>query len=439
MLKSRTNSSQMVFDALSISADIVTLGGSTRQMFYTTERTYEDDRKWVPCILGGKVYVNDPSNIMTGFVALSDIEWYTQMPIEGDYSTGRISNPVQSILDDVDVYDEDTGELIHEAAWRSQDYLISDGSNNDWCSNVPNLCLIVHKNIPQLTAITLYAVLKFVDQRTGLTIRVLRNIDFSTEQYDTEMVFLKGDGGDEILIDPLSITDAIPAGNTILDIPWTRTVRTQLKGTNGDIPDNEACYLWCIEDGSTLVGWRPFTEDEIESMQITGANTKVLTLDARMINTKIRLRCYGCRRESGEAWKSPLDENNPFYTIQFTVTLNDTLHANPIQLTGAKQDVTMSIPCSYEIQIRYNSKEVPENRRCLFRAHWKAQNINTGAIVSLGTSPNMTFIPKDLGFVFPDGFVVWADVSTYAGCRIVIENNKKVMSGNMQVISPTFE
>ena len=439
MIKSRTNSSQMVFDALSMSADIVILGGSTRQMFYTAEDTFEDDRKWVPCILGGKVFVNDPSNIMTGFVTLSDIEWYTQMPIEGDYQTGRISNPAQSVLDDVDIYDEETGELTHEAAWRSEDFLISDGSNAAWCDNVPNLCLIVHKNVTRLTAMPIYAVLKFVDTRTGLTMRVLKSIDFTTENYNTDMTVMKGDCGDEVLLDPLSFTDAIPAGQTILDIPWPRSVNVQLIGTDGEVPDNEASYLWVKEDSTSASGWRQFTEEEIENLQLTGVKTKTLTFDARMIQTKFKVRCYGKRKEADAAWQNPLSENNSFYTTQFTMTLNDTLHADPIQLTGNKQDVHMSIRASYEMQLRYNGKDVPQNRRCLFRIHWKAQDLKTGAIISLGTTPNMSFIPSEKGFSFPEGFNVWADVSLYSGCDIVVENNSQVIDDNQKVISPSFE
>ena len=196
MIKSRTNTNDQVFDALSLSAEIAVLGGSVRQMYYTTEKTYEDDRKWVPCILGGKVFVNDPANLMNGWATLTGIEWYTQMPIDGDYQTGRIVNPSQEILDDVDIYDPETGELTHEAAWRSENYLISDGSDAPWCDNVPDMCLIVHRNVPQLTAIPIYAVLKFTDVRTGLTVRVERSIDFSTEVYNTEMTVMKGDSGD---------------------------------------------------------------------------------------------------------------------------------------------------------------------------------------------------------------------------------------------------
>ncbi len=438
MFKSRTNTSDQVFDAFSLNADIFPIGGSVRQMYYTVEKTYEDDRKWVPCILNGRVYINDPANIMTGEVGLTDIEWYTSMPIEGDYATGRITNPAASVLEDVDVYDEETGELTHEAAWRSVDFLISDGSNAAWCSDVPKNCLIVHKNVPQLTGMPIFAVLKFLDQRIGTTKRITRNIEFSTELYKTEITLMKGDSGDEILLDPLSFTDTIPEGQTILDIPWTRTVNAQLIGVEGNVPDNEACYLWVTEDSSTVTGWREFTEDEIEAMQLTGVKTKTLSLDARMIHSKLRLRCYGCRREADAAWQSPLAEINPFYTMQFTMTFNDTLHADPIQLTGNKQNTKMDITASYEMNISYNNKPVADNRRCLFQIHWKAQNMQTGTIYDMGVSPTLSFVPKSRGFTLTAGFIVWAEVSIYAGCSIVIDNGQKVMQGEYQVISPTF-
>ena len=439
MIKSRTNSNQQVFDALSLTADLVILGGNIRQMFYTTENTFEDDRKWVPCILGGKVYVNDPANIMSGYATLTDIEWYTRMPIEGDYQTGRITNPAQSVLDDVDVYDEETGELTHEAAWRSEDYLISDGSEAAWCGNVPNLCLIVHKNVTHLTAMPIYAVLKFVDTRTGLTMRILKSIDFTTECYNTEMTVMKGDSGDEVLLDPLSFSDTIPSGQTILDIPWPRSVSAQLIGVDGEVPDTNASYLWVTEDSTAASGWRQFTEEEIENLQLTGVKTKTLHFDARMIQTKFKVRCYGKRKEANEAWQNPLAENNPFYTIQFTMSINDTLHAEPVQLTGNKQDVAMSIRASYEMRLRYNGRDVPENRRCLFRIHWKAQDLRTGSVIDLGTAPNISFIPNAKGFSFPEGFNVWADISLYSGCDIVVENGSQVIEDNQKVISPSFE
>jgi hypothetical protein len=328
--------------------------------------------------------------------------------------------------------------LTHEAAWRLCDYLISDGSDAAWCNNVPAMCLIVRKNVPQLTALPIYGVLKFTDQRTGLTVRVQRSIDFSTELYNTEMITIKGDSSDEVLLDPLSFTDTIPSGKTILDIPWTRTIKAQLVGTNGDVPDSQACYLWCTEDSTTVTGWRPFTEDEIIAMQLTGFKTKVLTVDARMIGSKFRVRCYGCRKEESEAWKSPLDEINPFYTTQLTMTLNDTLHADPVQTAGAKLDPTMSTPASYEMNISYNNKPVPQNKRCLFLVHWKAQDMKTGTVYNMGTSNNLTFVPKDKGFSFPEGFSVWADISTFNGCAIVVQDGKKVVQDDKQLMSPTF-
>lgn len=434
MLRSKTKITEQTFDALSLTADIIILGGSTRQMYYTNEQSYEDDRKWVPCILGGYVYTNDPTGVMTGNRTLTGIEWYTQLPAENDYTTGRITNPSSSVLSDTDIYDGST--LIHEAAWRSVDYLISDGSGADWCSDVPANCLIVHKNVPQLTAIPIYAVLKFIDTRTGQTIRVLRSVDFSTESYNNQGVSMKGDSGDELLLDPISFTDTVAAGKTLLDVEWPRTVKALMTGVEGNIADNEACYLWTVEDNGT---WRQFTDDEINAMSIEGAQTKTLKLDARLIDGYIRLRCYGCRREAGAAWKNPMSESNsPFYGCQLTMTMNDTLEVTPVQNTGNQQTSRMDARCDYTLDIRYNGKDVPSTKRCLFNVQWWAQNLNTGVKKNMGTGPTLSFIPSEHGFSFPQGMAVWAEVTVYKGCKVMTQSDKWLTQGGKYMIAPTY-
>ena len=467
MIRSRSNQGEMVFDALSMSADLIILGGSVRQMYYTTERTFEDDRRYIPCILGGYVFVNDPAGVMNGEVALSDIEWYTRMPVDGDYTTGRITNPSDSVLNDADVVDSTTGEVTHEAAWRSCDYLISDGSNRPWCSNVPALCLIVRKNVPQLTSMPVYGVLKFVDTRTGLTTRVLKSIDFSTEAYNTDMLVVRGDCGDEVQYTPLSFTDTIPSGKTILDIPWTRTVSAQLFGSIGDIPDTQACYLWLTEESDSSIaptGWREFDEAEMSYMSISGEKTKNLSLDVRFLKGSMTLRCYGCRREEGAAWKSPLlEENSPFYEVRLTMVpigaasgsdrkpqgdnttaqnilmSEGTFIADPVQTTGCGQNPAMDIPCHYDMGIRYNGCEVPANKRSLFYCHWWAQNLKTGAVISLGYGLSIDFTPNLCGFSFPEGFMVWADVMAFTCMAAVMYNNKYVAHNDSLLYSPVYE
>lgn len=458
MIRSKTNVSEQTFDAFSLTSEITVLGGSPRQMFYTNEQTYEDDRRYVPCILGGYVYVNDPAGVMTGEVALSDIEWYTQMPIEGDYTTGRIVNPAQSVLDDVDVYDQTTGELTHEAAWRSADYLISDGSDAPWCSDVPAKCLIVRKNVSQLTSMPIYAVLKFLDQRTGLTMRILKNKDFSTESYNTDVVTMRGDGGDEMLLDPLSFTDPIPSGQTIVDIPWMRTINAQLQGSEGDVADNKACYVWAIEDSDTTAapnGWRELNEVELKAMSVTGYHAKSLTIDTRLISGSLALRCYGCRREEGAAWTNPMnDDNSPFYQVRLTMAVagstpaskrkpkgdsttaheelmsQGTFAAEPVQTKGNHQNTAMSIPVHYDMRLRYNGHDVPANKRSLFIFHWYGKNLKTGATVYFGAGPTLDFVPNQHGFQFPEGFVVWADVAVLTSFGVVKDGSNYVVDDN---------
>ncbi len=466
MIRSRTNQSEMVFDAFSMSSEIVILGGSNRQMYYTTEGTYEDDRRYVPCILSGHVSVNDPSNLMTGDVELSGIEWYTRMPVENDYATGRITNPAESILNDVDVYDPETGELTHEAAWRAYDYLISDGSNRPWCSDIPEFSLIVRKNVPQLTSMAIYGVLKFVDVRSDLTVRVLKNQEFTTEAYNNEQVTMRGNCGSEVQYDPLSFTDHMKDNETIVDIAWTRSVNVQLQGSEGDVADNKACYQWLIEEKDTSIapsGWREFSEVEKIAMRIVGEKTKSLSLDARLLKGSTSFRCYGCRREEDAEWQSPLTEDNsPYYEVRITMVTpgsasgserkpegastetedilmsSGVFTADPIQTTGNQQTPAMNIPCHYEMQLKYNGKVVPEKKRPLFMFYWYGQNMKTGEVKALGTGSTLDFVPAKKGYTFPEGFVVWADVAVLQYFAVVKDDEMYVTSGENLVIQGIY-
>ncbi len=439
MRRSRTNSSQQSFDALSLSSEIILLGGSLRQHYYTTSKSYEDDRKWVPCILGGYAYVVDPAKVMSGEAELSGIEWYDKMPVDGDYTTGRITNPSQSVLDDVDVYDEETGELTHEAAWRNVDYLISDGSDAEWCNGVPQYCLIVHKNVPQLTTLTLYGIIKFIDKRTGLTVRRQSDVDFTTEVYNDNMISIRGDSSSEVLLDPLSFPDHLEEGQCLLDIPWMRSVKAQLINAEGSVSDSEACYLWTVEDSSAAIGWRAFTDEEKNLLSISTDKEKIISLDVRMMKETLRLRCYGCLREEGEEWINPLTiENSPFYEMQFTMTLNDTMYAEPVLVRGTQNDPDMNIECLYEMRLRYNGVDVPSTKRCLFRIHWWAQNLKDGTTKYMGSGPSIMFTPKDYGFSYPDGYSLWAEVWCYSHCSYVVQDGYQVQQGTKIVISPQF-
>lgn len=445
-IKSRTSHSQQVFDALTLSSEITVRDGNPRQMYSAALGTFEDDRRYVPCILGGFVFVSDPAGVMNGVAQLTDIEWYTQLPIENDYVTGRITNPSAEILEDTDVIDPDTGAVTHEALWRSADFLISDGSDSPWCSNVPKDCLIIHKNMPADTSMTIYGVLKFIDQRTGDIIRRLESKDIGTSGFNDEATVLRGPSGAEIMIDALAIPDAVPAGQTILDIPWTQRISVQLVGAEGNVPDTEACYQWVVEDSDAVAGWRAFSELEIAAMRITGENTKSLTYDARMITTEtIRMRCFAARREEGEAWSSPIGRDNPFYDYRVTAELNGKLTADPVQLRGAVQDPGMSKQVEYTMDLRYNGKAVPARKKCLFLVHWFSSGrvLRNGSYVyernDMGYGPKLMFFPCDYGYTYADGFMVNAEVETYKGCAVVMSSNSYVRQGDNIVIAPTYD
>lgn len=442
MIRSRDKQSDNSFDGLIQSSKIVVLSGNPRQIFtpIPAPGSWEDDHRLVPLVLGGHVSVADPASIMSGDATLSGIEWYTQMPIEGDYATGRISNP----------------STIPTAAesYRQIDYLISDGSGAAWCSGVQRDCLIIHKNIPAGTGQTIFGVLKFIDRRTGDEKRVLRSFPIGTSGFDNESVVLKGPEPSEIMIDALAVPDTVPSGKTVLDIPWTRTVAVQLDGAEGDVPDGEACYLWTIQDGGN---YREFTAAEADILNIQGQKAKVLTLDARMVVGTLSLRCYACRREEGAAWIDPRNADNPVYDCRVTQSMNNNITADPVQKAGALQDPLMTKRCLYDLDIRYGGKPVPNIKKCLFRVNWftVGRVTRNGSTVhvknDMGWGHDMSFVPSEKGYTYAAGYSVHAEVLTFAGCRPVVlggttvreetsqQNSNCVTRDGRLVIVPTYK
>lgn len=434
MIKSKTNQSSQHYDASSFGAEIIVLQGSTQQVYYVATKTYEDDRTLVPLIL----YADMQSAGLTSKEILSGIEWYDRPPMEGDYITGRIVNPDAAILDSVDVYDGDV--LVTPASWRSQDYLISDGSNRPWCSGVPEGALIIRKNIPAKTSVMIYAIIKGPNPNTGLEMRVQRNTSLTTSFFDDTTITVSGSWGRGIAIDPLSIPEPLTAGNTVLDEPWWRQVTAQIHGVEGDVAAAEACYHWVIADDSELLGYRQFTDEEKAVMQITGETAATLRFDARLVGEETTFRCYGCRLAEDDEWTDPLAEDNPYYETTIVVRTNDTLEATPRMLYGAQQGPDMMQPCAFVMDYRYNNRPVPPTKAVLLQPHWKGYSLRTGIESQMGTSPNLLFHPATYGFSFPDGFAINADVAVYAGCAAVVSGTNYVTDTNGNfIISPTFD
>lgn len=428
MIRSRSNQSENSLDGITLSDGIVLLSGNPRQIFspLPAPGSYDHDRRLVPCVLGGHVSVIDPTGVMGGEVPLSDIEWYTQPPVENDYSN-IIQNP-SPVPEDA-------------ASYRQIDYLISDGSGAAWCSGVPRGCLIIHKNIPAGTGQVIYGVLKFIDVRTGHEVRRTRSYSLGTSGFDNESVVLKGPDTAEVMIDALAVPDTVPSGKTVLSIPWSRTVGVQLTGAEGDVQDSGACYLWTIGDGN---GYREFTEDEIDVLGLQGLQTKSLSFDARMIVGTMALRCYACRRE-GNAWSDPRNGDNPVYDCRVTQKMNNNITADPVQKKGAVQNFSMSRRCLYDMDIRYCGNPVPSVKKCLFRVHWFTTGLVTrnGQKVhvknDMGWGPDLSFVPSDNGYTYADGYQVHAEIPTFAGCVPVEWDGNLLTQGGELVIAPTYQ
>lgn len=436
MIKSVTTESYQVYDGLLLSAEITNPGGSTRQIYSVGTDTYEDDRTLVPCILYGDMALKDPA-VPEATIGMEGIDWWTDVP-DDSLPGRRIINPSATILNDVDVVDPDTGEMTHRAAWRDYDYLISDGSNRPWCSDIPAGALIVRKNVEPRTSMTIYARLKSTDPRSLTEIKVVRHINFTTEAFDDASTSIRGTWGRQVVFDPLTLPEPA-SGTSIFDAPWERTVSVRLNGVEGTVPVAGSCFRWLIGDLATPTGWRKMTDIEKTAYGISDDTAADLTIDLRCLYGEVRLRCYGCRMPDDGKWIDPSLTENPFYDTSVVLKMNRDVFPMPVLESGAEQERDMSVPMRFVMNYRYGNTRLTASRGELFRNFWKGQNVRTRQKFSLGAGPRLSFRPCDYGVGYGDGISVGCDVAVYAGCRPVSLNGSVVTEGGKMVISPTFD
>lgn len=390
MIRSKTTESQGTLDALTIWGEVSPIQGQTTQMYYASTGTYESDRRYTPLVLFGDFYVNDPTGMMTGVPELYNIEWY--------HDEVKSENRINAVVPSSDPTQED--------------YLISDGESA-WCAGVPKWGLIVHKNVSYNSAMQIIGVIKFIDTRTGTIVRKESTVSLSTEYYDDVMMRLEGDHGDEWVLDPLNFPEPLTSGHDVTAEAWQRAVSVQLRKTGIDTPDNEACYLWLVRDGSAVNDWREFTAAEKATLVVSGYNTKQLTLDARYIDKSIQLRCYACEREAGAAYINPFEEGNPYYECRVVVEMNDKASITINQTEGFEQGFDADSNCHFDARLMYGPRQVPANKTGLFSITWRGVNLQTFETVTLGTGMSIDFVPSAKGFGFPNGFAVYAEARTF--------------------------
>lgn len=436
MIKSVTTESYQNYDGLLLAAEITNPGGSKRQIYSVGTDTYEDDRQLVPCILYGDMVVKDPAVPEMTF-GMEGIDWWTDVP-DDTKPERKIVNPSSVILDDLDVTDPDTGETIHRAAWRDCDYLISDGSERPWCTDVPAGALIIRKNVEARTSMTIYARLKSTDPRSMTEITVVRHTNLTTEAFDDASVYISGSWGKQLVFDPLTLPEPA-AGTSIFDTPWERTVSVRLHGAEGAVALADSCFQWLIGDLTTPTGWRKMTDIEKTAYGISDDTAADLTIDLRCLYGEVKLRCYGCRLPDDGNWTDPSLTENPFYDTSLVLKVNRDVYPMPVMEAGAQQERDMSVPVRFDMKYRYGNTQLADSKDELFRNFWKGQNIRTHQKFSLGAGPKLSFRPCDYGVGYGDGFSVGCDVAVYAGCRPVINNGSIVVNDGKMVISPTFE
>lgn len=417
LVRSKSVYTTMSIDPLTIWGELLILQGNNGQCYYVTENEFEPDRRYTPLVLMGSFFVKDPLGEVPAQPTITGIEWYDDVPIPGDYSTHRITNPT-----DPDVYTDPD-------RWRNVDFLISDGSNAAWCAGVPQYGLIVHKNLVYPDAMQIYAVIKFLDTRTNTTVRKQCSINLSSEAIQDNMLFVEGDRGDEWVLDPLNFPEPLTEGNDITDEPWLRTVSAQLRFDGNDVADTDANYMWVIKDDSAASGWREFNEVERAILLQSAPNVKSLTFDARFVSrlSAMQIRCYACLKVSGRAAFNGL---NPFYDCRIKIEMNEVMEPTISQSAGFTPVPDMNYQCSYNAAIKYGSRRVPANKMGLFQVHWKGINRKNFAEREINVGPSMSFVPAQLGYEFPDGFAVYADVAVWSHLALVMDSTLYVVNAD---------
>ncbi len=437
MIRSVTTESYQTYDGLLLSAEITNPGGSKRQIYSVGTGTYEDDRTLVPCILYGDMAVKDPAVPEKTF-GMEGIDWWTDVP-DDTKPQRKITNPSATILDDVDVVDPETGEITHRAAWRDRDYLISDGSERPWCTDVPAGALIIRKNVEARTSMTIYARLKSTDPRSMTEISVVRHTNLTTEAFDDSSVYISGSWGKQLVFDPLTLP--LPAaGASIFDTPWERTVSVRMHGVEGVLAVEDCCFQWIIGDDTQPSKWRKLTELEKMAYGIGDDTVADLTIDLRCLYGEVRLRCYGCRLPDSGTRVDPSLTDNPFYDTSLVVKVNESITPVPVLTAGAEQNREMTATVVFDMKYKYGNTMLDDRKDEFFRNYWHGQNTATRQKFTLQAGPQVRFRPCDYGVAYADGYAVGADVAVYAGCKPVSLNGYIVVDDSGKVvISPTFE
>ena len=418
LVRSKSLYNIMTIDPLTIWGELQILQGNNSQCYYVTEGEFEPDRRYTPLVLMGSFFVKDPLGEVPTQPTITGIEWYDDAPLPNDYSTHRIVNP------------SDPAIYTDPDRWRNVDFLISDGSNAAWCAGVPQYGLIVHKNLRYPEAMLIYAVIKFLDTRTNTVVRKQCSINLSSEAIQDNMLFVEGDRGDEWVLDPLNFPEPLTTGNDIIDEPWLRTVTAQLRFDGNDVADADANYMWVIKDDTVQEGWREFNEIEKAVMLKTAPTSKVLTFDARFVNrlTAMQIRCYACLKVSGRAAYNGL---NPFYDCRIKIDINETLTPKIIVNEGYEPIPGMNYQCQYDIKLNYGNRVVPANKMGLFRVHWMGTNRKTFAESEVNVGKSISFNPSQLGYEFPQGFSMYANVAVWCCLALVRQDTAYVVSDSV--------
>ncbi|MCC8154796.1 MAG: hypothetical protein LIP01_11720 [Tannerellaceae bacterium] len=269
------------YDPLNVSKSMEFEGGGTKQVYYADSKTYMPNRELTPLTLQPVIIISDPDGIIpTGDKAgsLSAVRWFV-----GSTDSG---NQITSL---------------------NTDYIL--GKNGS---------LIVNKNVPHESPVTLIFEGEFYDSRRMSSISIDMTVLLSTTS-NAETA-----AGPSLTIDRPRAWRFNP-----LKGMGNQFVSCQLFLQEEEVPDTNARYWWyVVEKGKErLIG-----SDELDFFYVSGQNTKTLTVNPEFLKEKL----FRCRAEyyEGTAPTSPTDTAAEVNT-KFIRRFPKSLYVKPNVLTGS--------------------------------------------------------------------------------------------------------
>jgi len=225
------------YDPLHEAFSLVVKGGSLLQVHSAETDTYLPDRQITPLVIEPAFYIQDNNSVIESGhheSSLVDIRWYENSEAPAN--------------------------------------LIISGKNG--YETGANGALIVSKNVPYMSPLTLIFTANYLDPRTSNVIRVHETKTLSTTSLLEMPVTLELDKPGSWTFDPLTESGL-------------RTITAILRLAGNEVGADRRAFWWYVVENKV----ERLIDSEIDLFYESGQNTPTITIDSRYIDGKVLIRC----------------------------------------------------------------------------------------------------------------------------------------------------